>query len=54
MPKSFSSKIKLLLKKMMKSIKEFQQILKLCEMIVSLILFYVTKKNFLFLKYIPR
>ena len=45
MENTFSSKFKLFLKKLLSSIKEFQQILKLCEMIVSLIIFYFTRKK---------
>jgi hypothetical protein len=45
MKDTFSAKFKLLLKKILSSIKEFQQILKLCEMIVSLVIFYLTRKK---------
>lgn len=48
MEDTFSNKLKLFLKKLMTSIKEFQQILKLCEMIVSLIIFYLTRKKVMF------
>jgi hypothetical protein len=48
MKNAFSSNFKLFLKKMMKGIKEFQQLLKLCEMIISLIIFYATRKRITF------
>ena len=49
MKNAFSLRFKLLLKKMIKAIKEFQQLLKLCEMIISFIVFYLTRKKVNFL-----
>ena len=48
MLKDFSSKLKLFLIKLMKSIKEFQSILKLMETLISIIMFYITRKKISF------
>jgi hypothetical protein len=46
--KNFSSKFKLFLTRLMKSIKEFQSLLKLMETLASIIMIYLTRKKISF------
>jgi len=49
MPSSFSSKFRLLLHNVMKSVKKFQYILRLTETIISILMFYFTRKKISFI-----
>lgn len=49
MPKDFSSKIKLYIEYLMRSIKNFQSLLKIIETFLSLIFFYYTRKKVSFI-----
>ena len=48
MRNTFSSTFKLFLKKMMETINEFRHLFKLCEMIISFVVFYITRKKITF------